>query len=124
MVSEDDEGERVLEVSVEHGTTNDAGVGVVGTYQKTDAKSVDQLKGKSVKVGGEVAAPPPIGSVGAGLEHIKGSDYEGINHTISLGPNIPGFKLPTKIIKGSLKHEKTWTTKVPKIQREYEPDLW
>jgi len=124
MLSEDEDGERALEFSSEYGTTNDFGVGVVGTYQNTDAKSVNQLRGKSVKTGGEVSAPTPIGSVGVGLEHVKGSGYQGKNHNFSWGPNIPGFKLPTKLVKGSLKHEKTWTAKVPKIQREYEPDLW
>ena len=85
---------------------------------------MDQLKGKSSKVGGEVAAPTPIGSVGVGLEHVKGGYYEGKNHNMSWSPNLPGFELPTKPLKSSLKHEKTWTIKVPKIQREYEPDLW
>jgi hypothetical protein len=58
------------------------------------------------------------------MEHVKGSDYQGKNHNLSWGPKIRGLDLPTKKVKGSLKHENTWTTKVPKIQREYEPDLW
>jgi hypothetical protein len=124
MVSEDENGERVLEFSAEYGASNDFGFGATGTYQKTDAKSVDQLKGKSSKVGGEVAAPTPIGSVGVGLEHVKGSDYEGENHNLSWSPKFTDYDSPAKPVKGSLKHEKTWTFKVPKIQREYDPDLW
>ena len=124
MLSEDEDGERALEFSSEYGTTNDFGVGVVGTYQNADAKSVNQLKGKSVKIGGEMAAPTPAGSVGVGLEHIKGSDYEGKNRNLSWSPQIRRVDLPVKPVKGTLKHERTWTIGVPKIQREYDPDLW
>ncbi|WP_419785195.1 RHS repeat domain-containing protein [Pseudodesulfovibrio sp.] len=123
MISEDDDGERVYELSFEHGTTNDFGFGAVGTYQKTNAESVDQLSGKSTRIGGAVAIPTPIGAVGGGIEHIKGDGYTGKNFNISWSPKLK-IELPTKKVTGAITHEKTMTIKVPKIKREYEPDLW
>ncbi len=124
MVSEDDNENRVLEYSTEYGTTNDFGGNLSGTYQKTNAKSVDQLSGKSTKIGGGINIPTPIGTAGGSIEHVEGSGYEGKNNNISFTPNIPDVKLPQKLITGNIKHENTSLIRIPRIKRSYEPDLW
>ncbi|WP_097011879.1 RHS repeat-associated core domain-containing protein [Pseudodesulfovibrio profundus] len=88
MLSEDANGERVIEYSTEYGTTNDFGLSGTATYQKTNAENVDQLSGKSTKIGGSINIPTPIGSVGGGLEDIKGKGYEGKNMNISFSPKF------------------------------------
>jgi len=124
MLSEDANGERVIEYSNEYGTTNDFGLSGTATYQKSNAESVDQLSGKSTKIGGSINIPTPIGSVGGGLEAIKGKGYEGKNMNISFSPKFKQIDIPTKVGSGSIKHENTKIIRVPKIQREYDPDLW
>jgi hypothetical protein len=104
--------------------SNGFGAGVTGTYQKTDAKSVEQLKGKSSKVGGAINVSTPWGSIGVGTEHVKGNDYTGENYNASWGKRGAKINSPKKPITGSIKHEKTWTLKVPKMEHDYETDLW
>ncbi len=123
MVSEDDDENRVLELSTEYGITNDFGANASGTYQKTNAKSVDQLSGKSTKTGGGISIPTPVGSVGGSIEHVKGAGYDGKNTNASWGPQWD-INAHFKPSTGSIKKEHTWTQKVPTIIRQYNPDLW
>jgi len=113
-VHEDDAGNRVVGLDTSYGTDTNLGINVEGSYQKTDAKSVDQLTGTSIETNGSVN----LGQAGMGVGQIKGNGYTGKQASLSYGLNLPK---PGNI---NIKRTYTRTWNVPKPQREYAPDLW
>jgi RHS repeat-associated protein len=128
MVSEDDDENRVLEFSLGTGRNTDktsTTLGAQATYQRTNASSVDQLEGVSGKVGADAGFVPIQKGIkaGVGREKIVGTDYVGDNYNFKLETDRTGKpQLGPRGATGVV--ERTWTVKVPKIKREYEPDLW
>ncbi|MGE4506157.1 MAG: hypothetical protein AB7D51_12485 [Desulfovibrionaceae bacterium] len=128
MVSEDDDENRVLEFSLGTGRNTDktsTTLGAQATYQTTNASSVDQLEGVSGKVGYDAGFVPIPNKMraGVGKEWVKGDGYSGENYNLKFETNNNGKpQIGPRGLTGVV--EKTWTVKVPKIRREYEPDLW
>lgn len=116
MVSEDDDGQRVLELSVEHGASPEWGGSLSGTYQSTDANSVGQLEGRSSKVGGYINIPGT--PVGIGAERVDGGTYVGTNFNGVFG------RTSGPPVGASLKQENTVTFPIVKRDDSEDFDLW
>lgn len=86
MISQDDNGHRVLELSSEYGASSGFGADFTGTYQRTNAESVDQISGTSGKAGASVG--PPTIPFNVGMEKVSGDGYDGENYNISYGVDL------------------------------------
>lgn len=97
------------------------------TYQKTNASTLSQLAGSSVKGGGGINIPTPVGTFGVGVEGLKGKGYKGTNYNLSysLGKKtiITGKTLAKKPGSATAKTEYTWTRALPN-KSTIEDDLW
>jgi hypothetical protein len=84
----DDEGKIRGMTHIDGGAGSGWGAGISGTWQTTNAKSVDDQAGQSMAVGGSTSSPktPFYGaSVTTGADKAYADEYEGEAYSIGLG---------------------------------------
>jgi len=118
----DDTGQLGFEVSGEYGASTGLGVEGGMAYETTDASTIDQLNGQSMKAGGSVTLPLPA-SPSIGKERIKGNGYTGESTS---GGVSAGFKSIPRPGEVHMKKEHSKVFKFPwKHQDNGEDvDLW